>query len=138
MTKYFLETSVIINYLRGKKGAAELIEGLNGELVSSYVCLSELFEGIYRAKEEKEKLKKSVEDFFKGLNSIFGVDEDIAEDFGEIREDLKQKGKVIEDLDILLAATCRAYGLIMVTENRKHFGRVKGLEIFSGGTNKDL
>jgi len=129
MKKYFIETSVIISFLRGKKKAIELLEGIEGELSSSYICLAELYEGVSRVKE-KAKAEKGVLEFFSGLNEVYGLDKEIAKNFGQIRAEFKQKGRVIEDLDIFLAATCLAYNLVLVTYNFKHFARVKNLEIF--------
>lgn len=128
MNAYLIDTSVIINYLRDKGSATEIINKLEGELSSSYICLAELYEGIYRVRE-KEKAEKAVLDFFTGLNEVYGVDEEIAKNFGQIRATLKTKGQVIEDLDILLAATCLAKGLTLITSNPKHFSRVFSLEI---------
>jgi len=128
MKKYFIETSVIIDFLRGKSKAIEDIENLEGELTSSFVCLAELYEGIYRVKE-KNKAEKSVLSFFTGLSHVYSLDQDIAKNFGQIRAELKREGKVIEDLDILLAATCLAHNLVLVTYNLKHFQRVKGIEV---------
>lgn len=128
MKRYFIETSVIIDYLRGVKGAVKALEGLEGELASSFICLSELYEGIYRVRN-KSNTEKGVLDFFNGLSKVYGLDRYIAESFGQIRMELKRQGKVIEDLDILLAATCIANNLILVTYNAKHFARVEGLQI---------
>lgn len=130
MKRYFLETSVIINFLRGKQETIEMIKSLEGELVSSDVCLAELFEGVYRTPaNERNKVEKGVRDFFAGLSEIYGLGSEIAEKFGQIRAELKKKGRVIEDLDILVAATCLAYDLILVTYNPKHFERIKELKI---------
>lgn len=128
MKRYFIETSFIINFLRGNKEAIEILENLEGELTSSFICLSELYEGICRAKKQR-KAEESVLTFFSGLSDIFGLDEEIAKNFGQIRASLKKEGKVIEDLDILVAATCITYNCILLTYNPKHFERIEDLEI---------
>lgn len=126
--RYFIETSMIVSFLRGKNGAIQALTNLEGELTSSFVCLAELYEGIYRVKK-KEKVEKAVMNFFSGLSQVFGIDGNIAKNFGQIRADLKTKGKNIEDLDILLAATCLAYNLTLVTYNPKHFKRIDNLKV---------
>jgi predicted nucleic acid-binding protein len=128
MKNYFLDTSVIIDYLRGKEKIVKKINSLNGNLTSSYICLSELFEGVFRSKE-KEKIKKIILGFFQSLNTVFTIDEKIAEKFGQLRKELKQKGEIIEDIDIFIAATCIVNNLILVTLNKKHFSRIKQLQI---------
>lgn len=128
MKRYLIETSVVVNFLRGKIQAVKDVESLEGELTSSFVCLAELYEGIYRVRR-KEKAEEAVLSFFSGLSEVYALDEEIAQNFGRIRAKLKQKGQAIEDLDILLAATCLAYNLILVTYNPRHFKRVEDLEI---------
>jgi len=53
MKTYFLDTSVIIDYLRGKEGVVNLIDSLKWKLVSSHICLAELYEAVYRSKNKK-------------------------------------------------------------------------------------
>ena len=129
MNKYFLDTSVIIAYIRGQKEVIELIDNLEGELVSSYVCLAELYEGIFRFKN-KEIAEKNLLVFFHGLDEVFGLNSDIARTFGFIRADLRKKGQIIEDLDILIASSCIAYQAVLLTENIKHFERISDLKIY--------
>lgn len=128
MKKYLLDTSVIIAYLRGKKDIVDRIDNISSELTSSYICLSELYEGIYRVRE-KEQAEKAVLSFFQGLSEVYGIDSEIARQFGLLRGSLKNKGEVIEDMDIFLAATCLAYNLTLVTLNTKHFSRIPGLKM---------
>jgi predicted nucleic acid-binding protein len=126
MKTYFLDTSIIIDYLRGKKDTVDLINGLKGKLVSSYVCLSELYEGIFRSKDKN--VESTILQFFSGLSKTYGLNQKIAKEFGYLRKNLKQRGEIIEDLDIMIAATCIVYGLTLVTLNKKHFSRIKGLD----------
>lgn len=128
MKSYLLDTSTIINYLRGVDLTVKTINNIEGELCSSYICLSELYEGIYRVKEQ-EKAEKVIKDFFQSLSEIYTIDEKIAKQFGELRAHLKKTGNMLEDMDIFIAATCLVYGLTLITENKKHFSRIKNLEI---------
>lgn len=129
MTTYFLDTSVIIDYLRGKKEVVDFVDKLERELVSSFVCLAELYEGIWRVKN-REQAKNTILQFFASLSTVFGLDSKIAEKFGQIRKELKTQGNVIEDLDIFIAATCIVYDLSLITHNKKHFSRVRDLKIY--------
>ena len=130
MKSYLLDTSIIISYLQGKNDIVKLLNNIEGELTSSYVCLAELYEEIIRVRNRLEA-EKSVTDFFKSLSELFEVDKKVAKQFGEIRAKLKMGGKVIEDIDIFIAATCLVYDLTLITHNVKHFSRVDNLKIFS-------
>jgi len=127
MNNYFLDTSIIIDYLRGKEKVVNLVNNLSGKLTSSYICLSELYEGIYRSKNKKAE--QIILQFFSGLSKIFGLNQKIAETFGKLRKELKEKGKIIEDIDIIIASTCLAYDLTLVTLNKKHFEKIDNLNI---------
>lgn len=129
MKSYFLDTSIIIDYHKNKTEVTQLIDNIEGEIASSYICLAELYEGIYRVNNSQEQ-EKAVLNFFENLNHIFGIDHQIAQKFGQIRKELKTKGEVIEDIDILIAATCLVNDQILITHNYKHFARVPDLEIF--------
>lgn len=129
MSSYLIDTSVIIDYLRGKKDSVTLLNNIEGELFSSYICLAELFEGVYRVRDVEE-MGKVVTNFFSTLSGIYSIDWAIAKKFGEIRADLKKKGKIIEDLDLLLAATCLVHNLTLITFNQKHFSRIDNLRLY--------
>ena len=45
--------------------------------------------------------------------------------------DLAQRGELISDADILIAATALVNGLVLVTENTAHFQRIPGLTLDS-------
>lgn len=128
MNGYFLDTSVIIDYLHDKNDVVDLVDKLEGEISSSYVCLAELYEGIARSKHS-DKAEKQAIGFFGTLNDVYGLDSEIAKKFGQIRKDLKDSGQRIEDFDLLLTATCLANDLTLVTSNKKHFSRIRGLAI---------
>lgn len=134
MKSYFIETSVIVDYLKGKERAVFLIDSLPGNLVSSTICLAELYEGLYTIHNRKEQ-EEAVQVFFSSLTKIYGVDSDTAKKFGELRANLKKNGNIIEDFDLLIAATCISTGAILVTYNRKHFERITELEIFPDRNN---
>jgi tRNA(fMet)-specific endonuclease VapC len=129
MKSYFIETSVIIDYLKGKEKAVAVIDSLDGELSSSYLCLAELYERVHRV-TNKETLEKAVQTYFSSLTTIYGIDSIIAQTFGRLRAELKKKGTIIEDIDLFLAATCVAHDMEIVTFNKKHFEHVEELKIY--------
>jgi tRNA(fMet)-specific endonuclease VapC len=49
--------------------------------------------------------------------------------YARIRADLKAKGAIIGAHDLFIAAHARSLGLILVTNNTREFGRVRGLTI---------
>ena len=47
----------------------------------------------------------------------------------EIYADLRQRGMLIEDADILMAAIALVNDLTLVTNNTSHFSRIPGLQL---------
>lgn len=52
-----------------------------------------------------------------------------AERWGKAKQQLVAAGKQIDDFDLIIAETAIEGGFIMVTDNVKHFARVKGIDI---------
>ncbi len=130
MTKYFLDTSVIILYTKGDLSTISQIDSLEGELTSGFICLAELYEGVYRSRNPA-KVEASFLQFFQGLSEVFAIDARIPKLFGQVRAELRQKGQTIDDIDIFIAATCLVHNLQLVTLNTKHFSRIPNLKIAS-------
>lgn len=129
MKKYLLDTQVMIGYWKGKKTWVDFISKNSGLVGTSVVCVAELYEGIFlgqRPREEREK----IEEFIANLAFVAEIDRKTAEKFGELRANLRKKGKIISDFDILIAAASIENNFILVTENKKHFSRISELEIY--------
>jgi predicted nucleic acid-binding protein len=47
----------------------------------------------------------------------------------DIHSNLKTKGRICDDMDILIAAFCQTFGLTLVTNNTKHFANIPGLAL---------
>lgn len=52
---------------------------------------------------------------------------EVARTGSRIRRDLRERGEMVGDFDILIAATALEAGRPLVTENTRHFERVAGL-----------
>ena len=60
---------------------------------------------------------------------ILQLDTAIEKKAGEIYADLRKKGEQISDADILIEATVLVNDSVLVTNNNKHFKRIKNLKI---------
>lgn len=64
------------------------------------------------------------------LVSVLEWPQEAAQHYAEIRVDLKRRGGAqLGAFDLMIAAHARAMGAIIVTNNVKDFGRVKGLQV---------
>ena len=60
---------------------------------------------------------------------VMPFDRSCAETYGKIAYDLATRGIRIGDLDALIAAHALTLDLTLVTNNLKHFNRVRGLSV---------
>lgn len=125
--KYLVDTDIVISYLKGIKEAVTTLQKHQGELAVSVITLGELLEGIYGQPKENERLKW-LENFLTGVN-LLDVDRISMEQFAQIRSNLRKRGLLIDNFDILIAATALAENLILITGNIKDFERIEKLQI---------
>ncbi len=128
--KYLLDTCIFIELSQQNAKVIEKIRGIGiCNCYMSIITYYELIYGAYNAPEkyrEKEilKVRKIVEEF-----KVIKLP--ISEDYAKNKIHLLKKGNFFGDFDLMIALTALVEGLIMVTNNTKHFSRIEDLEIES-------
>ena len=61
--------------------------------------------------------------------AVLAFDEAAAVEFGRIGAELAERGLPIGDFDVLIAAHAVAVGAVLITNNERHFARVRGLRV---------
>lgn len=125
--KYLLDTNICIYLLKNKCGIREAIIRVKPEnCFVSEITIAELYYGASKS-NQKEKRKKDV-DFIVERFKILPIFTALSL-FGDIRAELEEKGKRIDDIDLLIGATAICNKLIMVSDNIKHLERLPGIQI---------
>ena len=121
---YLIDSNVLIDFLKGKEYVVDILKKLKpDERGTSTICVGEILEGLTFNKE-KDEFSRLV-----SLMTIYDVNLKVVVKFAEIRKKLRENGSLIDNLDILIAATCLANDLVLITNNLKHFERIEGLKI---------
>lgn len=76
----------------------------------------------------KEKALKVIDELTLMIQ-VIELDENVADHYAQIRQDLSSKGQIIGSNDLWLAAHARANNWAMVTNNEKEFLHVDGLQV---------
>ncbi len=127
--KFTFDTNIFSYYIKGNDKIKNLLEAeilSKNEFIINPITYYEIKRGLI----VNDSMKKLVK--FNELCNIFGILElsnNVLDDAAYIYADLRKKGKIIEDADILIAATCRVNNLVLITNNTKHFANIKNLEI---------
>ncbi len=66
---------------------------------------------------------------FAAQNTVLPLTTEVADAAAEIYADLRRQGQPIDDIDLLIAGTAIANELVLVSDNRKHFDRITGLDV---------
>lgn len=119
------------------KGSAPAIDAQLRELDVMQVCISavtraEVRFGVRRL-PNATRLAAQVEKFLSGVHTL-AWDEAAADLFAEVRTNLERGGIPIGIMDTMIAAHAKAINAVLVTNNVRHFRRVKGLAIQNWAT----
>jgi tRNA(fMet)-specific endonuclease VapC len=125
--KYLIDTDIASYFARNSSPVLKrrMIENINDWAISS-VTYHELWRGLMQA--DSDKVEKIVTSFLSNVRVIDFDDAD-ARESGRIHAELIKAGKPIGDADTLIAGQAMANQLTLVTNNTKHFLRVKGLQV---------
>ena len=125
-----VDSDCIIDFLRGKKEAVEIIKKYKDELAATEINMFEIFTGIYAKREFSEKEENEAKQFFDSLN-IFYID-GWGIKAAKIFSDLLKIGKMMDQNDCFISAIMLVNGCNkIITGNVKHFSRIKGIEVIS-------
>ncbi len=103
---------------------------LRNEAVPKAISIITYGELLYGAKKSKNVEKNTAILYrIRELFPIIPIDIPVMETFGNLKARYARKGTVIDDFDLLIAATALTYNHILVTNNEKHFERIEGLRM---------
>ena len=127
-TRYLLDTNVVSDLVRHPQGrTAAKIAALGEDAVAtSIIVAAELRYGA--AKKGSARLASQLETILGAIEVIpFEAPADTAH--GNARVALEAAGTPIGGNDLLIAAQALALDMIVVTNNEREFGRVRGLKV---------
>ena len=97
------------------------------QICISVVTYAELLYGVERSSSKRIN-RPIVDDFVRHLD-VLSLGHEAAEQYGKIRANLEAGGTPIGAMDMLIAAHARSVKAVLVTNNRKHFSKVKPLPL---------
>lgn len=128
MNGYALDSNIISFLLRKNKKLQDRVyhEANNGKgVIIPAIAYYEVKRGLIDA-QATTKLAA-----FERLCDMVGIDKidiETLDEASNIYASLKKIGRLLEDSDILIAASCIVHGYILVTDNIQHLGRIGGLQ----------
>ena len=129
MKPVLIDTDTISFFLRNQpnvvshfKQYLDDFERINFSIITYYEILSGL-----KYRDARKQLAAFLE--FVDCNSMLPLTKNSIEFSADIYADLRKKGKLIDDIDVLIAGISLSNDLVLVTHNTAHFERIDGLEL---------
>jgi len=126
--KYILDSDILIYFLKGKEDIVKKVISLpQNELCITIINYTELLYGIYNSnnvEQNKEKILPFLDNF-----DILPFDKKSSEIFAKLKANLKRKGNLIADMDLMIASITIANKATLFTNNLKHFERIEDLKL---------
>lgn len=115
-----VDTTVLIDVLRGLPAAHAYLESLDRRLIASEVTRVEIIRGL------RPNERQAAEAVFRAVGWVT-VDESIARRAGEMGRHWARSHGAIGLADLIIAATAEEYGADLATANVRHFPMFAGL-----------
>ena len=129
---YLVDTDWVADWLVGEPRAVHLLTALSERGIAiSLITFGEIYEGIYYGRSLKEA-ERGFRKFLRQVD-ILPLNRPIMRCFARVRGDLRRRGQLIGDPDILIAATAIHHSLTLVTRNIKDFQRIPDLTLHHSG-----
>ena len=129
--KYLLDTNIISEFVSKKPNQKVLkyVNSLNeNDIYLSVITIGEIRFGIEKLDIEKQEKKiRMLSDWLENdlmqrfEDRILDIDMDIMLKWGEINAQLQKIGKPMPIMDSLIASSCLAKELVLITRNEKDF-----------------
>lgn len=127
MTCYVLDSDMCIYWLKGNERVRQRVTEVGPDRLNlTIITLAELKFGAYNSQRVKENLE-SIHNFSRKVK-VLPLNPYAAGKFGAIKAQLRREGRIIEDLDILIAAITLSHDGVLVTNNTEHFSRIADLK----------
>lgn len=122
---YMLDTDAASYVIKGR---SSIVETRLASIPPDRVCISavtraELLYGLKRLPPQ-HRLRLAVQQFLKIVRTL-PWDSDAAEHYADIRHQLATRGQPIGEMDMMIAAHSLAVGAVLVSNNLRHFKRIK-------------
>jgi tRNA(fMet)-specific endonuclease VapC len=124
-----IDTNIYTYALKGDPEVVSVLQQAH-EIGISAVSIGELLSGFKAGKKEQEN-RHELEEFLDSPRvRVYGIDEETAEFYAEVLNNLKKKGRPIPTNDIWIASLAFQHGQPLFSKD-KHFEAVPGLVMVS-------
>ena len=128
--RYLADTDWVVHALHGNRDIIRRLEEFATEGVGiSVISMAELYQGVFYSNDPHGN-ELRLQQFLDGFDVVH-LDDEICREFARERGRLKTAGTPVADLDLFIGCTALRHGLVLLSNNRRHFQRLEGLNVIS-------
>jgi len=127
---HLLDTSVYSQFLRSKPVQPALDRWAHhgdAVLAISAICEAEVLYGIALNPPHAGALRQRYENLLRQRLALLPIDGEVAATFADLKAGCKQRGTLVPEMDLLIAATALTHNLVVATLNHRHFKLCPGV-----------
>ena len=127
MIDYLLDTNICIYFLKGKFGLVDKIDQVGFDhLFISEITVAELKFGAEKSEypDRNREVVNRLADRFNQIPIYRALDI-----YAQEKARLRREGNIVDDLDLFIGATAIVNDMVLVTNNEKHFNRLRNIKI---------
>lgn len=122
---YLLDSNIVIDIFRGDQTAIARVKAIKTVYVP-VIVIGELYYGANKSNQTPKRLLEIEQ--LERMVIIMDVTKSTARVYGEIKDQLRIKGKPIPENDVWIAAIAKEHDLTLLTRD-KHFDNLDGIAI---------
>ena len=122
---FLLDTNITIAFLEGESSIVDRVMQAERVLLSSTI-VGELYYGAFKSGRVESNVERV--EVLIGRIPVLGCDRNTSKVYGQIKNQLRKKGRPLPENDIWIAAIARQYDLTLVSRDR-HFHEIENLKL---------
>ena len=128
---YLIDTDWVVHWLHGVERVKARVDQLKPAGIGiSIISIAELYDGVVGA-TDPERSERALLDFLDQGIVLVELDTATCRLFAQERSRLRRAGTPIGDFDLMIGATAVRHNLTLLSNNRRHFQRIAGLNLIS-------
>jgi tRNA(fMet)-specific endonuclease VapC len=128
MKATLVDTDILSLFFRGHSQVVSKFESYLKEYDTINLSIITYYEIVSGLKHRDAHKQLDLFLDFAAQNTVLPLTQRVADIAADIYAELRKRGQPIDDIDLLIAGTAIANGLMLITHNLKHFERIDQLE----------
>lgn len=129
MSQYLLDTNICVHFLKNEHRIAQQIASVGfANCYLSELTLAELLFGVANSAPTRQAANRQAVDELRETfaERVLLIGPGL-EHYAQQKAMLRQMGRPVDDIDLLIGANAVAHGLTLVTRNTRHLAAIQGL-----------